>query len=87
MQKAAEFRGGKCLSLTMVKGDLYTKLKWLCSEGHEFNASPYLVLKAGHWCSKCVQSPWNFDEQARHNDFLAQVWYADHCKSENNIYQ
>lgn len=87
MQKAAEYRGGKCLSLTMVRGDLYTKLKWLCSEGHEFKASPYLVLKAGHWCSKCIQSPWNFDQQAKQNDFLAQVWYADHCKNENNVYQ
>ena len=87
MQEAAAFRGGKCLSVRMTKGDLYTKLGWECAHGHEFEASPYLILKAGHWCETCMQPPWNFDKQAKLNPFIAQLWYMDHDCQENNRYQ
>ena len=87
MQEAARFRGGKCLSASMEKGDLYTRLRWTCAHGHEFEASPFLILKAGHWCDACMQPPWNFDEQARANPFIAQVWHTDHDPKENNTYQ
>ena len=86
MQKVAIFRGGNCISGEMKPGDLQTNLKWICSQGHEFMASPYLIIKTGHWCSDCVKPPWNFDEQAKTNPFLAQVWFADHDKNENNVY-
>lgn len=84
MKKAAGFRGGKCLSGRMKTGDLHSKLKWSCAHGHEFEASPFLVLMTGHWCPACMKPPWNFDEQARSNPFLAQVWYADHERDEDN---
>ena len=74
MRQAAAFRGGKCLSASMVKGDLTTKLEWECAFGHRFEASPTLVLLGGHWCEKCMPAPWRFDEQAKRNPFLAQVW-------------
>ena len=74
MRQAAEFRGGKCLSETMTKGDLSTKLEWECAFGHRFSASPALILLGGHWCEECMPAPWNFDEQAERNPFLAQVW-------------
>ena len=74
MRQAAEFRGGKCLSESMVKGDLATKLEWECAFGHRFWASPTLVLLGGHWCEECMPAPWTFDEQAKRNPFLAQVW-------------
>ncbi len=74
MRQAAEFRGGKCLSATMIKSDLSTKLEWECAFGHRFSASPALVLLGGHWCDECLSAPWNFDEQAKRNPFLAQVW-------------
>ena len=87
MQQAAEFRGGKCLSKTMVKGDLYTKLKWQCHDGHVFESSPYTILKAGHWCPECcMPAPWKFDELAKHIPFFAQVWYDTHDPSENCYY-
>ncbi len=86
MQDAAEFRGGECLSSEMQKGDLYTPLKWKCACNHSFEASPYLILKAGHWCPDCACPPWNFDEQARHSKFYAQLWYDDHSPEENNFY-
>lgn len=74
MRQAAAFRGGKCLSQSMVKGDLATKLEWECAFGHRFEASPTLVLLGGHWCDECDPAPWRFDEQAKRNPFLAQVW-------------
>ena len=74
MQQAATFRGGKCLSSSMVKGDLTTKLNWKCAFGHLFEASPKLVLMGGHWCPDCLPGPWNYEEEAKRNPFIAQVW-------------
>lgn len=51
MQKLAEKKGGLCLS-TEYKG-FNTKLKWKCKKGHEWSASPYVIMK-GHWCNKCA---------------------------------
>jgi hypothetical protein len=87
IKRAAEFRGGKCLSTSMKIGDLTTKLKWVCAHGHEFKASSYLILKTGHWCEECVSAPWTFDEIAKKNPFIAQVWHVDHDKHENNVYE
>ena len=87
MQAAAAFRGGKCISETMQKGDLYTKLEWECHDGHRFFASPYTILKAGHWCPECsMPSPWDYDRLAKDNPFYAQIWYDTHDKDENNVY-
>jgi len=84
MKKAAVFRGGACLSEEMKTGDLYGKLRWRCHEGHEFTASPYTVLKAGHWCPVCCQTPleWNMDLVAKHSPFHAQVWKDSHSDEE-----
>ncbi|MFK7923972.1 MAG: NAD-dependent epimerase/dehydratase family protein [Bacteroidia bacterium] len=86
IKQAAKFRGGDCLSDQMDAGDLRSKLNWVCAEGHEFVASPYLVLKAGHWCPKCVGPPWAYDQLAKTNPFIAQLWHQDHDKTENNVY-
>ena len=86
MKMAAEYRGGRCLSDTMKKGDLKTKIDWECAFGHKFQASPTLVLLGGHWCPECLPTPWNYDEEAKHNPFFAQVWYPLHDKDEANTY-
>jgi len=72
LQKAAAFRGGVLLS-TEYDGDPGRKLKWRCHDGHEFEASPRLVLEGGHWCPDCLPPEWRYAEQAKHNRFLAQV--------------
>jgi nucleoside-diphosphate-sugar epimerase len=86
MRGAAVFRGGECLSKEMSKGDLSSKLRWRCAFGHEFDASPTLVLLAGHWCPTCAPPPWNYDEIAKVNPFFAQAWYPNHDPSESNFY-
>ncbi len=86
MQQAAAWRGGKCLSENMTIGDAYTPLEWECFDGHRFTASPALVLLGGHWCPRCMPAPWQYDREARHNPFLAQVWYASHATDEEHDY-
>jgi hypothetical protein len=81
---AAQFRGGKCLSDNW-EGDWYVPLDWECAFGHTFTARSFSVLKAGHWCPDCAAT-WNYDQQAKKNPFLAQVWYADHTPYEDNFY-
>lgn len=86
MKQAAEFRGGECVSAKMNKGDLRTKLTWKCHNGHEFDSSPYTILKTGHWCPDCcTPAPWNFDELSKHVPFFAQIWYDTHDKDESNF--
>lgn len=84
MKKAAEFRGGECLSQKV--GKVNEKLDWKCAFGHSFKASPTLVLKGGHWCPECLAPPWNYDEIAKKNPFFAQVYYTNHDKNEHNFY-
>lgn len=82
IKQAAVFRGGKCLSSVMQKGDWKTKLNFECAFGHKFSASPTLVLEGGHWCEECEKESWNYHEIAKVNPFFAQVWYPLHDKNE-----
>ena len=88
MQHAALFRGGKCLSPTMATGELLEKLQWQCWRGHEFTMTPNAVLKGGHWCPECepARRGWDYDVEAKHNAYFAQVWYTNHDKDEASFY-
>ncbi len=87
MREAARFRGGETLTEEMEKGAAYRKILWKCHEGHEFEASPYTVLRGGHWCPVCCQpTPWDFDRLSKHVPFFAQVWYDSHGTEENYVY-
>jgi hypothetical protein len=74
MRRAAEFRGGECLSGAKAREDLGSPLQWRCCFGHRFAASPALILLAGHWCPECLTAG-NNAEVASRSEFLAQVWY------------
>lgn len=86
MQEAAAFRGGKCVSVNMDKGDRFTQLEWECQFGHRFKGSPTLILLGGHWCPDCMPTPWRYGEIAKGNPFFAQVWYPIHDVKENDVY-
>ena len=81
---AAKFRGGACFARKWAGA--YAPVAWQCAAGHTFEASPYTVMGAGHWCPHCAPLPWDFDAQAKHNPFYAQVWYDTHGKEENVRY-
>ncbi len=101
MQRAAAFRGGKCLTTeaelqnTLQQSIWDTPLRWQCAEGHEFEATPRLILLGGHWCPDCFPwpykdqpdaRPWQWDKEARRNPFFAQLWNPLHDKKEDNVY-
>jgi len=96
LRKAARFRGGELVS-RKYSGDPYAKLTWRSANGTEFEMSPNLVLKGGHWCPQELPgptdgnlsngwTPWNYDAEAKRNPFFAQVWYPLHGKDEANVY-
>ena len=51
MHSIAKERGGKCLSEHFL--NMNTKLRWECSKGHQWGATPHNVIK-GSWCKKCA---------------------------------
>ena len=65
---------------------MYTPVTWKDAKGNEFDMTPNLVLRGGHWSPFEEPFPWTYDEVAANNPFFAQVWYADHGKNEHNIY-
>ena len=81
-RSAAEFRGGACLKFE----DVRKRALWKCAAGHTFEATPYTVMGAGHWCPQCAPQPWDFDLQAKTNAFYAQVWYDTHDRDEDVSY-
>ncbi len=83
MQKAAVFRGGECLSETMDQGNIAAFLKWKCSSGHSFSASPRLVLQTGHWCPSCDINSTDYTKLGNRNSFLNQVTAAGKKKFQN----
>ncbi len=69
MQQAAAFRGGKCLSKDMKKGDWDTQLEWEDAEGNTFMASPRLILLGGHWSPYAFPYPY---QETEANDELTR---------------
>jgi hypothetical protein len=51
MQQIAALYGGKCLSDEYVNN--YSKLKWQCEHGHQWEAVPGSVSR-GSWCPSCT---------------------------------
>ena len=86
MKGAAAFRGGELLSDAMETGDWKTGLRFRCAFGHEFEASPRLVLEGGHWCPECERRSWNYGNRARVDPFFAQVWDPLHAPDELREY-
>lgn len=82
--QAAKFRGGSFDEASFAGA--YAPAQWKCHDGHVFTATPYTVMGAGHWCDQCAPRPWDFDRQAKHNPFYAQVWYDTHAHDENVRY-
>jgi len=80
MQELAKSRGGECLSKEYT--GLTTKMKWKCTFGHEWEATPKSPL-TGHWCPDCMPPPWNWDEIAKKDPALAKIYYNNHDKDES----
>jgi len=53
IHRVASGRGGTCLSPAYLGGQV--PLRFRCSEGHEWETTPGVVVK-GHWCPECATS-------------------------------
>lgn len=73
LSEAAMFRGGELVSET-YEGNPYKKLLWECQNGHQFEASPKLVLHGGHWCDECLKRNWEDDNFVKTSKFLSQIY-------------
>ncbi|MEB2492862.1 hypothetical protein SOP93_16985 [Peribacillus frigoritolerans] len=76
MHKIAKNYGGKCLSSNYT--NVFTKLKWSCSNGHEFEAIPKHVIN-GHWCPNCTI----YINEERCRYILEQLFDAKFIKTRN----
>ncbi|MFM2370549.1 MAG: hypothetical protein RIS85_271 [Pseudomonadota bacterium] len=45
-----------------------------CAVGHDFQMTPRLYLKGGHWCPACMTDQSTYSANAKANPFFAQVW-------------
>ena len=87
LRSVAEAHGGKLLSEEFVKGDMHAPVKWQTQDGEEFTASPYSVLRAGHWYNISYREyAWDFDRLAKKDKLYAQIWYDSHEKNEDVFY-
>lgn len=77
LDRAARFRGGRCLSAPKGEGIADTPVEWECSEGHRFTLTPRTVLLGGHWCGECLkevsQNPRAFFRLAAESPFMRQI--------------
>lgn len=82
LQMAAKFRAGKCLSSDYKAGDIFKKVRWQCRDGHEFESTPFTVLRGGYWCPDCCEpKPWRYGAIAD-IPFYGQVYFDTHTKDE-----
>ena len=83
----AKKHGGKLVSTSFKKGDVYAKLEWENQDGEKFVARPFTVLRGGHWWNKLYNEyVWEFDRLAKKDEIYAQIWYDSHDKDENHLY-
>lgn len=52
IQNHAKAKGGDCLSISYI--DKKTKLKFRCTEGHVWEASPDSIMNGRRWCPICA---------------------------------
>ncbi len=85
LKAVATAHGGKLLSKKFA--DMYEKLEWETQDGEKFVASPFSVLRAGHWYSPIYkQNVWDFDRLSKKDKIFAALWLDSHDKNEQNCY-
>ena len=86
LQDYAKMHSGKLLSKDF-NGDLYQKLDWETQDVEEFSASPFTVLKAGHWYNPIYyKNVWDFDRLSKKDKIYQEIWFDSHNEDENNLY-
>jgi hypothetical protein len=60
MRSLAQSRGGQCLSDQYAGNN--KKLRWKCSEGHVWEATPHAIKDGGQWCPQCRRNRKTIDK-------------------------
>ena len=77
--------GGKLLSKKF--DNIYDKLEWENSDGVQFSARAFTVLKAGHWVNRTYsENVWDFDRLSKTDKIYSQIWYDSHAQNEDKLY-
>jgi nucleoside-diphosphate-sugar epimerase len=71
LKQAAAFRGGLCHGGN-DQGP-HAPTRWRCVRGHDFDMTPNLMLKGGHWCPTCMLDPDSYTDAAARSPFFRQV--------------
>lgn len=87
LNAVATAHGGRLVSDDFETGDMYAKLEWETQDGKRFTATPYTVLRAGHWHNPIYdENVWDFDRLAKKDKIFASVWYDSHEPNEDYRY-
>lgn len=87
LRNYAKARGGKLITDSFKKGDVYAPIEWETADHERFIARPYTVLFCGHWYNVSYkENAWNFDKLAKTDKLAAQIWYDSHDKNEDIFY-
>ena len=87
LKSVAEAHGGKLISSRFETGDMHAKIKWQTQDGEEFEATPYSVLRGGHWYNISYrENVWDFDRLSKKDKIFAQIWYDSHDEDEDVKY-
>ena len=83
MKKIAIEKGGDCLSQKYINNK--TNLRWQCSKGHEWNATPKNVKNHGTWCPECSSNKLTIKEmqelaKSRGGKCLSEKYIGNHNK-------
>lgn len=83
----AKAHNGKLITKEFKKGDIYRQLIWETQDKEIFKATPYTVLRAGHWYNPSYYKYyWEFDRLAKTDLIYKQIWLDSRLESENNTY-
>ena len=87
LRSVAEAHGGELVTATFTTGDMHALVKWRTQDGEEFEATPYSVLRGGHWYNISYrENIWDFDRLAKKDRIFAQLWYDSHERDEDTLY-
>ena len=84
MQALARERGGECLSIAYLR--THAKLRWRCSEGHEWLATSSAIKNRGNWCPFCAgKAPLTLGQmqvlaRTRGGECLSTTYVNNHTK-------
>ena len=81
MRALAREHDGECLSTAYVNS--FTKLRWRCAEGHEWEAQPNNVKNLDNWCPACAGNLRDTIEQMQalakaHDGVCLSTVYVNH---------